>query len=392
MWDKGFRALDGFLPCPYPALFDSLPEDVKVVSNQEHLVNTHPTTSTKERPTMKNNSRFWKTAAAAALVAASGGLTLGLTSLVSAEIQDPENPAIVAQESGETTSAATETPAVAAEDGVVVDGNVSGQAVTDTTVPAADGSTGDSPIVKRNSPVAVAAKALGMSEAELVTELQAGKSIADVAKDKNVDIDTVINALYADLKAHIDSEVAAGKHTQAEADAKLAEAKTRITEMVNKAGVPMHKGGPGKGGHGGREHGAPRFASENLAKSLGLTLEELNTQLKSGKTLAQIAEAQNVSTSALKDALTSDFKAHLDEEVKSGKHTQTEADAKLAEFTARLDDMINGVKPAGGAMGGIMGGRDGHGPRGMGGRGHHGMGDQQPAPSSSDAQGTSFSA
>ena len=128
---------------------------------------------------------------------------------------------------------------------------------------------------------------------------------------------------------------------------------------------------------------------------MGLTLEELNTQLKSGKTLAQIAEAQNVSTSALKDALTADFKAHLDEEVKSGKHTQAEADAKLAEFTARLDDMINGVKPAGGAMGGIMGGRDGHGPRGMGGRGgrgHHGMGDQQPAPSSSNAQGTSFSA
>jgi hypothetical protein len=41
----------------------------------------------------------------------------------------------------------------------------------------------------RPSPLADAAKALGMTEAELKTELQAGKSIADVAKAKNVDLD-----------------------------------------------------------------------------------------------------------------------------------------------------------------------------------------------------------
>ena len=318
---------------------------------------------------MKNNSRFWKTAAAAALVAASGGITLGLTSLVSAEIQDPENPAVVAEQSGESTEVIVEAPAVVSEDGVTVTGSVSEQALADATAPTAEGSTGSS-IIRRNSPVAVAAKALGMTEAELTTELQAGKSIADVAKTKDVDINTVIDALYADLKAHIDSEVAAGKHTQAEADAKLADAKTRITQMVNTAGLPMRRGGHGGGDHGkggpGMKHGAPRFATENLAKALGLSLDELNTQLQSGKTLAQIAEAQNVSTDKVKDALTSDFTAHLAEEVKSGKHTQAEADAKLTEFTARLDDMLNGVKPARGPMGG-------HGPRGdHGDRGDHG--------------------
>lgn len=60
----------------------------------------------------------------------------------------------------------------------------------------------------------------------------------------------------------------------------------------------------------------------------------------------------------MKAVLTSDFKAHLAEEVTSGEHTQAEADAKLAEFTANLDTMVNRVGPAGGAEG------RGHGPRG----------------------------
>jgi DNA-binding CsgD family transcriptional regulator len=165
--------------------------------------------------------------------------------------------------------------------------------------------------------------------------------------------------LTASFKAHLDEEVASGEHTQAEADAKLAEFKTRVTTMVNTAGLPMHGG---KGGHGpmGGKGGAP-FATAKLATTLKLTEAELQTQLQSGKTLKQIADAQNVDIADVKATLTADFKAHLDEEVKSGEHTQAEADAKLAEFKTRLDDMLNGVRPAGG-----HGGHGGHGPHGEG--------------------------
>jgi DNA-binding CsgD family transcriptional regulator len=220
-----------------------------------------------------------------------------------------------------------------------------------------------------------------MTEAELKTELQAGKSIADVAKAKNIDLDTVIAKLTAAFKAHLDEEVKSGEHTQAEADAKLAEFKTRITSMVNAPGLPMHGGkgdhGP-KGGKGG--HGPAKFATAKLATTLKLTEAELQTQLQSGKTLKQIADAQNVDIANVKATLTSDFKAHLDEEVKSGEHTQAEADAKLAEFKTRLDDMVNGVRPAGGP--------EGHG-RGHGGR--HGDMPGAPVPAA-PAQGSGTSA
>jgi DNA-binding CsgD family transcriptional regulator len=279
---------------------------------------------------MKINSRFTKVAVAAGLVVATGAGVLGLTGFASAQVAR-SNSAVVAKSD-------------------------------------------------RPSPIADAAKVLGMTEAELKTELEAGKSIADVAKAKNIDLDTVIAKLTAAFKAHLDEEVASGKHTQAEADAKLAEFSTRVTTMVNAPGLPMRggKGGHGPGGKGG--HGPQKFATAQLATTLKLTEAELQTQLKSGKTIKQIADAQNVDIADVKTTLTAAFKAHLDEEVASGEHTQAEADAKLAEFKTRLDDMVNGVRP--------VGGKGGHGPEGKGGHGGRGHGGRHGDMPGAPAQGS----
>lgn len=94
-----------------------------------------------------------------------------------------------------------------------------------------------------------AAEALGVTAEELRTELQAGSSIADVAAEKGVDVQTVIDAMVAELKTHLDEEVAAGEHTQEEADERLAEATERITAMVN---GERPADGPGFGPHGPR--------------------------------------------------------------------------------------------------------------------------------------------
>jgi len=268
---------------------------------------------------MRTTSRFTRVAVSAGLVVAVGAGVLGMTSFASAQISGP-SPAPQAVEVSKSN---------------------------------------------RVSPVAVAATALGMTEAELRTELDAGKSIAQVAEAKNVDLQVVIDALVAKQQEHIAEHVAEGKLTQAEADEKLANLETRVTEMVNAAPFPM-KGGPGgRGGHGGKM-GHIKAASEEVAAVLNLTTEELATQLRDGKSLAAIAEAQNVDISKVKEVLTAEFTAHLDEKVAEGEHTQAEADEKLAKFTTRLDDMVNKARPQGG-MKGEGHRRGGHGPRGMGG-------------------------
>ena len=317
---------------------------------------------------MKINSRFAKVAVASGLVVASGAAVLGITGFASAQFAN-ESAAVVS---------------VADDNGVVGNGTTDDsqlgtlQAEGTVSADSAEATTGT--VKSRPQILAAAAEALNMTEAELIAELQSGKSIKQVADAKNVDIDTVTKAMVAAFKAHLDEEVASGEHTQAEADAKLAEFKTRVTDMVNRVGLPH-----GKGGHGGRGgHGPAKFATANLANVLKVTEAELRTELQSGKTLKQIADAKNVDIDDVKKVLTSDFKAHLDEEVASGEHTQAEADAKLAEFKTRLDDMVNGVRPAGAPEG--RGGKGGHGGR----HGHGPMGDapaqQGTTPS---AQGTS---
>jgi hypothetical protein len=90
-----------------------------------------------------------------------------------------------------------------------------------------------------------AATALGVTEDELRTALRDGQTLAQVAESKNVPVQTVIDALIAERKTHLDEKVASGDLTQAEADQRLADATTRITDMVN-------NGGPAKGeGRGG---------------------------------------------------------------------------------------------------------------------------------------------
>jgi hypothetical protein len=95
-----------------------------------------------------------------------------------------------------------------------------------------------------------AASAIGITVDELRAALQGGQSLADMAKSKGVDPEKVVSALVAELKAHLDQEVASGRHTQAEVDQKLAGATERIRAFVN--------GEAGKRGFGFRGPHGPR--------------------------------------------------------------------------------------------------------------------------------------
>ena len=296
---------------------------------------------------MKITSRLTKVAVASGLIVATGASVLGITGFASAQVAQRSNVVAVAQVTETTlptSPAAGTTPT----------------APSSSATPATPAAPTTPSVVKadRPSPLATVSKVLGITETELKTELEAGKSISDVAKAKNIDLATVKAALLAEAKAHIDAEVAAGKHTAAEGATKLAEVTTRIDTMLTTAGLPA-RGPQGMGGHKGKG-GPGKIMSEAVANVLKLTTTELKTQLQSGKSLADVAKTQSVDIADVKTVLTSDFTAHLAEEVTSGKHTQAEADAKLAEFKTNLDTMVNRVGPAGG----MKGEGRGHGPRG----------------------------
>ena len=70
-----------------------------------------------------------------------------------------------------------------------------------------------------------ASKFLGMTEAALRTQLQNGKTLAQVASDRNKSVDGLVDALVAEKRARIEQEVKDGQLTQAQADRLLARMK-----------------------------------------------------------------------------------------------------------------------------------------------------------------------
>jgi urease accessory protein UreF len=78
-----------------------------------------------------------------------------------------------------------------------------------------------------------------------------------------------------------------------------------------------------------------------LAQFLGLTPQELGEQIRSGKSLAEVAQGKGKSRDDLKTFLTNQAKTRFSAAVTAGRLTQAQADQMLAKMTANLDTMID---------------------------------------------------
>ncbi|MHB8626760.1 MAG: hypothetical protein ACYDBJ_04830 [Aggregatilineales bacterium] len=106
----------------------------------------------------------------------------------------------------------------------------------------------------------VASKAIGISCADMVKAMEGGQSIAQVTTGKNVQAQTVIDALVSAEKAAIAQDVQEGLLSQAEADGRLANVTNRVGALVYNAGL-RERGPFGQGGFpGGRP---PRGGNDN---------------------------------------------------------------------------------------------------------------------------------
>jgi hypothetical protein len=126
----------------------------------------------------------------------------------------------------------------------------SSSAPSDTPPGRPDGPGPRGPHGGPHADLSVAAGAIGISEADLTTALQSGKSLADVATANGVDPQKVIDALVADAQAKLAERVASGDITQAQADEIGAGLVQHITDLVNHTGGPGGPGCPGMDGSG----------------------------------------------------------------------------------------------------------------------------------------------
>jgi hypothetical protein len=93
--------------------------------------------------------------------------------------------------------------------------------------------------------VDIAAAALNMTRAELLAELNAGNSIAQVAEKRGVPLDNIVAAFMTSHEGAMHAAVEAGRMTQAQADTMLARMRDHVRARLTSAWQPGQNSMPG---------------------------------------------------------------------------------------------------------------------------------------------------
>jgi hypothetical protein len=167
--------------------------------------------------------------------------------------------------------------------------------------------------------------------------------LARVADHLGISTEKLEDATKAAAIDQVEADLKAGRITEAEAD----ELKARIREGEAPFlfGKPHFRFDGPEGYDGPRLHVAPFGHLSAAADYLGLSVPELLEKLTSGKSLADVAKAQDKSVDGLKKAMVADAKKRLDEAVEEGMLTEAQAKEKLSAIESRIDDIVNGKFP-----------------------------------------------
>jgi len=176
-----------------------------------------------------------------------------------------------------------------------------------------------------------AANCLNMKLTDLETALKGGKSLSDVAGGGSKATD-LINCIVKGETTNLDAAVAAGWLTSDQETALEKQLTNQVTDLVDN-GPPVPPSGAQSGG-----------LLQLASNYLGIGVSDLQSDLKSGKTLASLLTGSQT-VQQLVTALEAPVQSSLDKAVSAGNITQDQETAILSKLTTRLTNFVNGTKP-----------------------------------------------
>ena len=127
----------------------------------------------------------------------------------------------------------------------------------------------------------------------------------------------------------------------AEILAPLVEAGTIDQAQADAVIAAIHDAAPGRMGdarHGG--FGLRGAIADEVSQVLGLSAEEIRSQLAAGSSLADIAADQGVETQAVVDAIVASIQERIDAAVADGRLTEDEAAERADDIAEHAADMV----------------------------------------------------
>jgi polyhydroxyalkanoate synthesis regulator phasin len=160
--------------------------------------------------------------------------------------------------------------------------------------------------------------------------------------------DTAVSTAQSDV---LKQAVEEGMLTQEQAD-QMAERWEGGVGPMGFGGMMGGRGNKGgKRGMGGDEFGRGMMGGTSLisvaAEKLGMTVDQLTTELGSDKTIADVAKVKGVEIAIIVDAVVADRAEQLKALVTDGRMTQTQADTMLANMKEQVQKQLETKVPAG---------------------------------------------
>jgi hypothetical protein len=172
--------------------------------------------------------------------------------------------------------------------------------------------------------VEAVAELLDMTPRTILTELRAGRTIADLAEEQGVALSEVESALTAPYRERIAAQVSDGTLTQAQADYLISRADSRATAFLTLS---------------------PRRALrepllQDMATVLEIDVDTLITRLESGTTLAVIVAESDKGIETVIAELVASKDADLTERVTLDLMTETQKNRILRAYEQRLNERL----------------------------------------------------
>lgn len=191
---------------------------------------------------------------------------------------------------------------------------------------------------------------LNLSEDELKTYWDQGKTLLNYAQDKGITKEKLIATFKAVITEKLDQLVSEGKITETEKNNLLVNIETRIEEFITK--TPPFKNGNGRGtppreppfkgtppedmpkGKGFLFDG--KVLMEDVLNKLNLTLDEFQNAMKEKKSLLEFAESKGITKENLIKVVKEVVTEKINQLVKDGKMTED----KKTKFLENLDELV----------------------------------------------------
>lgn len=176
------------------------------------------------------------------------------------------------------------------------------------------------------------AKIFGSDRAGIQKQLQAGKTLAQIASEKGLDTKNLTKKIEVILDQRLDKAVKDGKLTKEKAAALKKKNADKASSIVNDKWLGRgHK----------HELGAFQGVKQQIQTSLGIDSDTLKKQLHAGQSLAELAQAKGISGQDLSNKIKEKVFANIDQALQEGKLSSDEAAKMKSEVPIKIQSMLS---------------------------------------------------